>query len=132
MGSIRLTISFDEEIPAEAHSAALSALAGALRSSLKEHQQLTRTGALTLPGGGPIDAAPPGDDRIFKLVMPDGDLPGEFLRVFGGWLMQWAQVSVAIRAEGPGGGTSLRLKGWSAVAFAGAAAQIHQRLNPPG
>ncbi|CAN5396508.1 hypothetical protein BH23ACT9_BH23ACT9_15560 [soil metagenome] len=130
MASIRITVTASPTgAAADAGPAALAALAAALRDGLEEGQRVTRMAGLSLPGAASAQEAA-GADRIFMLDLPDGDVGTGALRALGGWLMRHPSAQVALKADGPSGGVSLRLARWSAVAFAAAVARAQSQLAP--
>ncbi len=140
MASLRMTAIVPESVGMDEQRAALADLARRLRADLHEGQRLRRIHGLSLPGapakdtshrGSGPDEDKPTPDRVFMLELSDGDPALAMLRALGGWLMGHPQMGVALKADGPGGGVSLRLDHWSAVAFASAVARVQQHLQPP-
>lgn len=124
MASLRITVT-----PAGDDAEALADLATQLRGAMDDRQRLVRMAGLSLPGAAPPQTAAGAADRVFRLDLPDGDLASGVLRALGGWLMRHPRATVAVKADGPSGGVSLRLEGWSAVAFAAAVSRVQQQLG---
>lgn len=130
MSTLRMAVSFGDGAPSlEEQSRILDALASALKESLGSDQRLTRMPALQLPGGPQPAAAQQGvPSRVFLLELPDGEPPDGALRALGSWYMRYPDLVVTVKADGPAGGTSLKLQSFSTVAFARAAAQVASLL----
>jgi len=127
VSQLRVTVSFPAGQPVEEQIAVLDELGQAMRARMGPDQRLTRLPELRLPGGGTGPRRVTGEAvalRVFLLEFPDADGCANALRAIGGWYMRHPDLVVSLKADGPGGGVSLKLQAFSTVAFARAAATI--------
>lgn len=138
MSTIRLTVTVPDDLPPVRQASALADLAGVLHAALEDDERLTRREGLSLPGA-PATSGHPGLGaglgsamldlrRVFTLVLPDGHDGTGLMAALNGWFMRHAWAQIALKADGPAGGVSLRLASYSAVGVAGAIARVHDVL----
>lgn len=136
MSNLRVTVSFGDDPPSvERQSEILDELGRTMREGMGKEQRLMRLPALQLPGAAGA-SQPPAEGseemalRVFMLELPDGADANPIMRAVGGWYMRYPHLTVTIKADGPRGGTSLKLTGFSTVAFARATSQIAELMRP--
>lgn len=133
MSDLRVVVTFPDGYDVEEQTEVLGELQQKLKEQMGLNQRLSRLPQLSLPGG-PQAVAPrltPTPQqaeevalRVFLLEFPDATSCASALRAVGGWYMRHPDVSVSLKADGPGGGVNLRLTSFSTVAFASVVSKI--------
>lgn len=136
MSSLRVVVTFPgDAYDVEAQTAVLGELQQALKAQMGLNQRLSRLPELTLPGAAQgANQGKPTDEvalRVFLLEFPDAADAAAMLRALGGWYMRHPDVQVSLKADGPAGGTNLRLTSFSTVAYARAVASITDLMYEP-
>jgi hypothetical protein len=144
VSTLRIAVTPGAGIPGSEQADMLNDLMGRLKGALGLGQRLSRLPELTLPGAAPaapapgsstrtmLDPDPPGELlRVFLLELQDGEPATAALHALSSWYMRHPRVTVTLKAEGPGGGVSLKLAGFSMVSFAAAAARVNEQLAEP-
>ena len=129
MATLRITATPPEADGPEAVGLALTSLDAGLREVLLAGQTVRRIVGLALPGAPVPTAAEDHPGRVFLVQIADDDDPGTILRALAGWHNRHPNATLAVKADGPGGGVSLRLASYSAVGFAGLSARIRAQLD---
>lgn len=135
MSSLRVVVTFPgDAYDVDAQTAVLGELQKALKDQMGLNQRLSRLPELTLPGAAAASTKDPSDEvalRVFLLEFPDASDCATMLRALGGWYMRHPDLQVSLKADGPAGGTNLRLTSFSTVAYARAAAAITDLMHEP-
>ncbi len=133
MSSLRVVVTFPDGVyDVEEQTRVLGNLQQALKDQMGLNQRLSRLPELTLPGQRRQDE--PTEEvalRVFLLEFPDATDCAAMLRAVGGWYMRYPDVQVSLKADGPQGGTNLRLTSFSTIAYAKAVASITDLMEEP-
>lgn len=134
MSSLRVVVSFPvDAYDVEEQTAVLGELQQALKAQMGLNQRLSRLPELTLPGAAqtsqPADPHKEVALRVFLLEFPDAADCAAMLRAIGGWYMRHPDVQVSLKADGPAGGTNMRLTSFSTVAYARAVSSINDLME---
>lgn len=134
MSNLRVVVSFPEPQPSlERQTEVLNELGQTMKSEMGLNERLSRLPEMQLPGTQ--SRTPAGEQeevalRVFLLEFPDESGCAAVLRAVGGWYMRHPKLTVSFKADGPQGGTNLKLTEFSTVAFAEVVSKINELMVP--
>lgn len=134
MSNLRVVVTFPEPQPSlERQTEVLNELGQAMKNEMGLNERLSRLPEMQLPGTQSRNPAGPQDEvalRVFLLEFPDESGCAAVLRAVGGWYMRHPKLTVSFKADGPRGGTNLKLTEFSTVAFAEVVHKINELMVP--
>lgn len=134
MSNLRVVVTFPDPQPSLEHQTeVLTELGQAMKSEMGLNERLSRVPEMQLPGTQsqtPSTAQEEVALRVFLLEFPDGSDCAAVLRAVGGWYMRHPKLTVSFKADGPQGGTNLKLREFSTIAFAEVVAKINELMVP--
>lgn len=134
MSNLRVVVSFPEPQPSLEHQTeVLTELGRAMKSEMGLNERLSRVPEMQLPGTQSQTPSANQEEvalRVFLLEFPDGSDCAAVLRAVGGWYMRHPKLTVSFKADGPQGGTNLKLTEFSTIAFAEVVTKINELMVP--
>lgn len=134
MSNLRVVVSFPEPQPSLEHQTeVLTELGQAMKSEMGLNERLSRVPEMQLPGTQSQTPSTSQEEvalRVFLLEFPDGSGCAAVLRAVGGWYMRHPKLTVSFKADGPQGGTNLKLTEFSTIAFAEVVSKINALMVP--
>lgn len=134
MSNLRVVVTFPEPQPSLEHQTeVLTELGQAMKSEMGLNERLSRVPEMQLPGTQSQTPSTNQEEvalRVFLLEFPDGNDCAAVLRAVGGWYMRHPKLTVSFKADGPQGGTNLKLTEFSTIAFAEVVSKINELMVP--